>query len=142
MREGLPYDAVVAHRRALAERLAAHPLYDALRSLADLRVFMEHHVFAVWDFVSLIKAVQASIAPSRYPWAPPENPRLVRFINQLVLEEESDIALGSEPGNAYCSHFTSYCRAMREIGADTDTIERFVARVRSRGLADALQTPG
>ena len=142
MREGLPYDAVVARRQALAERLASHPLYDALQSLADLRVFMEHHVFAVWDFVSLIKAVQAKIAPSRYPWVPPDNPRLVRFINQLVLEEESDIALGSEPGYAYCSHFTSYCSAMREIGADTHTIEQFVARIRRSSLEDALQIPG
>ena len=31
--------------------LQRHPLPEAIVSIADLRIFVEHHVFAVWDFM-------------------------------------------------------------------------------------------
>jgi hypothetical protein len=71
-----------------------------VRTLGDLRVFIPHHVHAVWDFMSLLKSLQAALAPSGYPWAPSANAATRRFINEIGLEEESDVAnriLGRSP---------------------------------------------
>ncbi len=121
----------------LRRELSAHPVYTALTDLADLRVFMSHHVFAVWDFMSLIKYLQRTIAPTTTPWMPRADPAVVYFINQLVLEEESD-HFQTDAGVQYFSHFALYLRAMAEIGADAAAPERFLARVRSDGLDAAL----
>lgn len=101
---------------------------------------MEHHVYAVWDFMSLIKALQVHIAPTRIPWVPPKNPRHASFINQLVLEEESDGAFADTAGDAHASHFERYCQAMVEVKAKIDPISRFVSRVGAESLSTALQT--
>lgn len=82
------------HIVPLQEQLNAHPIYGAVRERRDLQVLMEHHVFSVWDFMSLIKYLQQWIAPVQIPWRPTGDPSLRYFINQLVLEEESDIAPG------------------------------------------------
>ena len=122
----------------LRDRLDAHPIYAALTSLNDLRVFMQHHVYSVWDFMSLIKYLQHQIAPARWPWVPHGDASVQRFINELVLEEESDVA---PPGHVgHTSHFMLYLAAMREIGADADTPLRFVEQVSDRGIATALQS--
>lgn len=123
--------------RPLQQELDAHPVYGALRDLADLRVFMQHHCFSVWDFMSLIKYLQQQVAPTTVPWMPVGDPAVRYFINQLVLEEESDALEGAtEP--RYSSHFEFYCTAMHEIGADGDLPRRFLARVQSDGLDAAL----
>lgn len=126
------------HIRPLQDELANHPIYESLRSIADLRVFMEHHVFSVWDFMSLIKYLQKHVAPIQVPWRPEGDPALRYFINQLVLEEESDTAPGAGGAPTYASHFESYCRAMAEIGADASLPERFLALVQERGIDAAL----
>lgn len=126
-----------AHLQPLQAQLNAHPLYGALRDLADLRVFMSHHVFSVWDFMSLIKYLQQRIAPAEVPWRPRGEPAVRYFINQLVLEEESD-ALEVGDGQGYGSHFEFYCQAMHEIGADGELPRRFLARVEQAGVAAAL----
>lgn len=131
-----PLESVRARRyHELIARLGRHPLYGAIHSRDALRVFMEHHVYAVWDFMSLVKAFQAQVAPSVVPWVPPRNARLAAFTTQLVLEEESDPELG------YVSHFEVYCRAMAEVGADVAPIARFIARVQNDGLEAALSDP-
>jgi hypothetical protein len=125
------------HLRDLQAELDVHPIYDALRGLADLRVFMTHHVFSVWDFMSLIKYLQHQVAPAAFPWMPRGEPSLRYFINQLVLEEESDTAPG--PGGAvYGSHFEYYLAAMQEVGADPGPILRFLDLVRDKGIDAAL----
>jgi hypothetical protein len=124
--------------RPLQEQLAKHPIYESLRSIDDLRVFMSHHVFSVWDFMSLIKYLQGHIAPIQVPWQPQGNPGLRYFINQLVLEEESDTAPGPHGDTVYGSHFEYYCGAMREIGADGERPLRFLAKVEADGLDAAL----
>lgn len=101
---------------------------------------MEHHVYAVWDFMSLIKSLQIHIAPTNLPWVPPKNPRYANFINQLVLEEESDYALTDTVGSTHASHFESYRQAMVEAGANIHPISRFVNMVGDEGLETALQT--
>jgi hypothetical protein len=122
--------------RPLQRELEQHPVYAALHGVDDLRYFMQHHVYSVWDFMSLIKYLQARIAPAAYPWVPRSDGSVRRFINELVMEEESDQGL---PGtNGFSSHFELYCQAMREIGADAETPLRFVEEVRAHGIGPAL----
>jgi hypothetical protein len=123
----------------LTERLHRHPVY-ALRHLEDLRRFMAHHVYSVWDFMSLIKYLQSHIAPTRFPWRPPVDAAVSRFINELVLEEESDAMPGPDGREIHTSHFDLYCGAMRELGADPTPARRFVTLAAERGIAVALDS--
>lgn len=120
-------------------RLDGHPIYAAVRTLDDLRAFMAHHVYSVWDFMSLIKYLQHAVAPARWPWTPGADPTVQRFINELVLEEETDAAAPGQPGE-FASHFQLYLGAMREVGAEADRPARFVEMVRAEGLEAALQS--
>ena len=121
----------------LRDRLEAHPVYG-LGDLHDLRRFMEHHVYAVWDFMSLLKFIQHHIAPARYPWTPAPDAAVCRFINELVLEEESDRIPGPDGGERCLSHFELYCGAMSELGADPRGAMRFVNLAASEGIEAAL----
>jgi hypothetical protein len=123
--ENLRNEVEEAHRR-----LTRHPLFAAVRTVEDLRLFMEWHVFAVWDFMSLLKRLQRDLTGSALPWTPPANRRAARLINEIVLGEESDIL----PDGSPCSHFELYLGAMREIGADIAQIEAFVDSLR-QGIA-------
>jgi hypothetical protein len=99
---------------------------------------MQHHVYSVWDFMSLIKSLQALIAPTSVPWVPSGDGSVRRFINELVLEEESDET--HLPGE-HSSHFELYLRAMEEIGADTGPVRRFVDIVATGGISAGLALP-
>jgi len=124
---------------ALRERLNRHPLYASLRTLDDVRGFMAHHVYSVWDFMSLLKSLQRSLAPAAQPWAPVGSPAVRRFINEIVLEEESDQGLPDADGQeTFASHFELYCQAMREIGADAAAPLAFVDAVQRHGIHAAL----
>ncbi len=118
---------VISH---LTGPLENHPLYGEIRTIKDLRRFMEHHVYSVWDFMSLIKKLQSIAAPVQYPWTPQGDPAVRRFINELVMEEESDQSVPDEFGQqSFFSHFELYCQAMEEIGADTSCVKNFVQRI-------------
>jgi hypothetical protein len=121
---------------SLRVKLEAHPIYASVRTLDDLRVFMQHHVYSVWDFMSLIKYLQNEVAPARWPWTPRGDASVQRFINELVLEEETDLALPGQEGHT--SHFMLYLAAMREIGADADIPAGFVQKVAEQGIDAAL----
>lgn len=124
---------------SLRHKLDNHPVYGAVHSMADLRVFMSQHVFSVWDFMSVVKYLQQEIAPAAYPWSPRGLPSVRYFINQLVLEEESDLGLPDAQGKpTYASHFELYCGAMREVGADTATVLAFVDKAASAGITPAF----
>jgi hypothetical protein len=124
---------------SLRQKLDSHPVYGAVRTLDDLRAFMSHHVFSVWDFMSVVKYLQNQIAPTTYPWKPRGHPSVRYFINQLVLEEESDQGLPAADGSAtFASHFELYCDAMREIGADPTGVLNFVETAADKGITAAL----
>ncbi len=132
-------DRVSLEYGSLQNDLKNHPLYYSINSIHKLKIFMEHHVYAVWDFMSLIKSLQQHLAPTTTPWIPPKNARYANFINQLVLEEESDYALSDASHSSHASHFESYLHAMTEIGADTQPVLQFIEKVNNSGLRIALK---
>ena len=109
----------------LRHALIHHPLYDAVNSHDRLRDFMQLHVFAVWDFMSLVKRLQSEVTIQRLPWMPPASAQIARFANEVVLGEESDLGPDQKPA----SHFELYLRAMDEIGADTQVVRSFVQKM-------------
>jgi hypothetical protein len=126
---------------ALRAQLDRHEVYAALHTLADLRCFMSHHIYSVWDFMSVVKTLQGAVAPVRVPWRPVVDPAARRLINQIVLEEESDQAREDDDGRSYLSHFELYCQAMREIGADPAPMLAMLERLPQDGLDLALAAP-
>ncbi len=120
----------------LRQKLLDHPLYRNLKTLEDLRVFMEFHVFAVWDFMSLLKALQRDLTCVTLPWLPAGNANARKLINQIVLGEESD----TDPEGRVSSHFELYLESMREAGANPHAIDRFVQRLQEGdAVSGALQ---
>ncbi|MGV6848795.1 MAG: DUF3050 domain-containing protein [Marinibacterium sp.] len=121
------------------DKLEHHPVYTAMSTRADLAAFMEHHVYSVWDFMSLIKYLHARVPPVGAPWIPRGNSDIRRFVNELLMEEESDEApreLGFDAD--YISHFELYCRAMEEVGASPARVLAFIDRVDRDGIDAAL----
>ncbi|MFM6953634.1 MAG: DUF3050 domain-containing protein [Sphingobacteriaceae bacterium] len=110
----------------LRQQLVNHPVYKRIRSTEDLRIFMQHHVFAVWDFMSLLKALQQNLTCVKSPWLPVGSPATRFLINEIVVGEESDI---DQDGN-HISHFELYLNAMEQAGASISEIERLVSSLR------------
>lgn len=111
--------------RPQKEALLQHALYHKVKTIEDLNCFLENHVFAVWDFMSLLKALQQKLTCTTTPWFATDNAETRYLINEIVLAEESDLAIdGSRK-----SHFEMYLDAMKDSGADTLEIEQFIAEV-------------
>ncbi|MGB5941674.1 MAG: DUF3050 domain-containing protein [Leeuwenhoekiella sp.] len=107
------------------ERCANHPLYQAITTPEHLRCFMEYHVFAVWDFMSLLKTLQTQMTNTTTPWFPKGDPKVRHLINEIVLAEETDINLEG----LRQSHFEMYLEAMNESGASTEAIDNFLKHI-------------
>lgn len=109
------------------QALLLHPLYQNIHSLEDLHRFLEGHVYAVWDFMSLLKALQNQLTCTTTPWFASSNPETRYLINEIVVAEESDITLTGKR----LSHFEMYLEAMTDCQANTDEINRFLEAVQS-----------
>jgi hypothetical protein len=113
--------------------VVGHPLAGSLVDQASLRTFMEHHVWAVWDFMWLLGELRMRFTASA-PWVPPENSVAARLVNEITLAEESD-----ESPLGYSSHLEWYLAAMTEVAADSTSIELAVGKVRAAtGYAEAV----
>lgn len=122
----------------LRDSILEHNLYDKLNNIESLRVFTELHVFSVWDFMTLLKFLQKNLTSTKTPWLPSSNKEQVRFINELVLLEESDFDIESN----VASHFEIYKQAMKEIGASTEEIDTLISSLNSGfSLTTAIQNP-
>ena len=109
----------------LRKVLVNHPVYTELRDLESLQIFMESHVFAVWDFMSLVKTLQAQLTCVTVPWLPPKDIFSARVINDIVLAEETDEV---SPGR-FISHFDLYLNGMIEVGANVIPIQTFIRQL-------------
>ena len=114
--------------------LKNHILYSSIKTERHLHIFMEHHVFAVWDFMSVLKSLQKEFTCVEIPWRPKPNGNLSRLLNEIVLAEESDV----DRFGQHLSHFEMYYHAMKEAGADTKKIENFLTELDSSDLKNSL----
>ena len=112
------------------EDIINHSLYKKLNSVEDIATLMQTHVYAVWDFMSLLKALQSILTCTSPPWRPIGDTKIRRLINSIVLEEESDVDALGKPA----SHYEMYLDAMQQCGADTNTIKDFVSKVNEKDI--------
>jgi hypothetical protein len=133
-------EALKTSIRPVRERLIGHPIYQRIQDPAALRIFMEHHVYAVWDFMSLLKALQQSLTCVAVPWVPMGSANTRYLINEIVIGEESDV----DERGLRTSHFELYLRAMEQAGADTRSVVGMVEALKAgrAGMAEVLMVGG
>lgn len=120
----------------LREALLTHPVYNQINTLRDLNIFLEHHIFAVWDFMSLLKALQRDLTCVEVPWVPKGNPLIRKLVNEIVLGEETDV---DQNGRA-ASHYELYLEAMQATRADINPINQLLSLIQSgKTVLDALE---
>ena len=117
------------------DRLQNHPIYSKIKTVYQLRLFMENHVFAVWDFMSILKSLQSQLTCTTVPWVPTGKGTPARLVNEIVTEEESDVNRYGQ----HVSHFEMYCHAMQQAGANVDAVNQFLSYVGTHSVADALE---
>ena len=113
---------------ALKKQLVSHKVYEKINNVDSLKIFMENHVYAVWDFMSLLKSLQLHLTTVKIPWTPTKDSNAARFINEIVLEEETDIGNSNIPS----SHYEMYIDAMKEIKANTNKIELLLEKIKEK----------
>ncbi|MEA5504570.1 DUF3050 domain-containing protein [Halotia wernerae UHCC 0503] len=132
-----PYILLVEKIESTRTDLLNHPVYKQLGDMTSLRIFMESHIFAVWDFMSLIKTLQHRVTCLDVPWLPPIDINSARMVNEIVLAEETDEVTPER----YTSHFDLYLTAMEEIGADSSSIRKFIYSLRQGFSAEQALAP-
>ncbi|SFE68087.1 Protein of unknown function [Chitinophaga sp. CF118] len=119
------------------DTIVQHPLYSHMQRMDDIRLFMQYHVYAVWDFMSLLKSLQQHLTCTNIPWVPVGSAATRFLINEIVTGEESDI----DPQGTRVSHFELYLQAMKQVGADTQDINNSLDLIRQgQPLATAIQS--
>ena len=114
--------AIHKNIQPLKDVLLNHPLYPKITTPEALNIFLAHHVFAVWDFMSLLKALQNKLTCTTTPWKASVNPEVRYLINEIVLAEESDLTLDGKR----LSHYEMYIEAMQDCGASTTAVEALI----------------
>ena len=117
-------------------QLKNHDLYNSIKTEKHIHIFMENHVFAVWDFMSILKTLQSNLTCVTVPWIPKANGNLSRLINEIVLAEESDV----DRYEQHLSHFEMYYQAMKEAGASTTSIDNFLTQLKISDVFTALKS--
>lgn len=123
----------------LRQQIMHHQVYAAIKEVDDLKIFMKYHVYAVWDFMSLLKTLQNNLTCTSVPWFPKGTADTRYLINEIVVGEESDIDLNG----IRKSHFELYLDAMHQCAADTSQIESFISKLKQNSnLEEALKASG
>lgn len=135
-----PYiDSVKARIEPLRNEIINHKVYSVIKSIDDLNVFMQYHVYAVWDFVSLLKTLQNNLTCTTIPWFPKGDAETRHLINEIVVGEESDV----DQDGIRKSHFELYLDAMKQSGANTGHILNFISELKSgKDLKTAFNAAG
>lgn len=121
---------------SIREQIIKHPVYAAINNLQDLRVFMEHHIYAVWDFMSLLKSLQINLTCTSIPWFPVGSATTRSLINEIVAGEESDV----DADGIKMSHYEMYLEAMQQCGAHTEAFENFIQALKAgKSRAEAYE---
>jgi hypothetical protein len=124
--------AIKRNIEVLRQEIIHHKVYGVIQDLEDLQVFMQYHVFAVWDFMSLLKSLQNNITCTSIPWFPKGSAESRYLINEILAGEESDVdCFGNRK-----SHFELYLDAMNQCGASTSQIELFIQVLQETGNFD------
>jgi hypothetical protein len=133
-----PYlEKLKAEIAPIRQELTGHAVYSEIKTVEQLRVFMEYHVYAVWDFMSLLKALQRSLTCVDLPWVPVGSPETRYLINEIVLGEESDV----DEAGIRTSHFELYLRAMQQAGCDLNAINELVSNItKKKSLEESIAT--
>ena len=126
-------DKIELELKPYRELLVNHSLYKNLKNIDDVKKFMEMHVFAVWDFMSLVKKLQIELTCVQIPWIPNKDSGSARLINEIVWGEETDV---DKDGNAF-SHFEMYINAMKSIKADPSKINNLINSLESNISLDS-----
>ncbi len=113
----------------LRQQIINHKVYSAISNPDELKIFMQHHVYAVWDFMSLLKSLQNQLTCTSVPWFPKGDADTRYLINEIVVGEESDV----DSEGQRTSHFELYLKAMEQIGCDTELMKNFVETLQKTG---------
>jgi hypothetical protein len=113
----------------LRQEIINHKVYSVINDIDDLKVFMQYHVYAVWDFMSLLKSLQIGLTSTTTPWFPVGNANTRYLINEIVTGEESDV----DGEGVRKSHYEMYLEAMHQCGADTKVIHQFIDTLKETG---------
>ncbi len=116
----------------LRQQIINHKVYAAIRDIEDLKIFMQYHIYAVWDFMSLLKSLQQQLTCTSVPWFPVGSADTRYLINEIVAGEESDV----DSFGVRKSHFELYLDAMQQSGADTNAIEKFIDTLKATAKLD------
>lgn len=116
----------------LRQEIINHKLYSVIKDVEDLKIFMQFHVYAVWDFMSLLKTLQNNLTCTTVPWFPKGSADTRHLINEIVVGEESDVDLAG----IRKSHFELYIDAMKQCGAVTIQMEKFIETLKNTGSFD------
>ncbi len=130
--------SLIQRLQPIRQQIIDHPLYPELQDLQQLQLFTQHHVFAVWDFMSLLKSLQQQLTCVQIPWVPQGTASTRYLINEIVTGEESDV----DAQGVRTSHFELYLKAMQQLGADTDGVQQLLLRLQQGiPVQEALQQP-
>jgi hypothetical protein len=128
-----PLEKIQKAIEPLRQEIINHKVYAAIKEIEDLKIFMQYHIYAVWDFMSLLKSLQQNLTCTSVPWFPTGSADTRYLINEIVAGEESDI----DSFGVRKSHFELYLDAMAQCGADTAPIEKFISNLKETGSLQA-----
>jgi hypothetical protein len=123
----------------LRQQIINHKVYSVINSIEDLGVFMNYHIYAVWDFMSLLKALQQNLTCTAVPWFPVGSANTRYLINEIVTGEESDVDSKGERK----SHYEMYLAAMQQCNAEPVIFMDFISELKKTGnLKEAFSASG